>query len=131
MIRTALTTALAALAALALAVPAGAATVVNCEHSVYAMSLNTGHVFPWVTRLAAVNVPRLTEGYAPRCLVAASVASTVQLAGGHPGSYNVYGAQWGAGRWSVNFRMAEGPYGPVQEYTARHGHELVTFRGTT
>jgi hypothetical protein len=105
---------------------------VNCQHSPYSLSLNTGRgFFPWVTRLAAVNVPRLTEGYAPRCLVAASVAETVQQAGGQAGSYSVYGARWSAGRWSVSFSMRQGPYGPVAEYSARHGYQLVTFRGTS
>ena len=95
---------LAAVAALAL--PASAsADVVRCTVGHYAPTL--AHSKPEVSRLRAVNLPRRTDGYAPRCLVAEAVAAEVKRAiqdtGSRPAQVRVFGARWSGGRWNCAY----------------------------
>ena len=98
---------LAAVAALAL--PASAsADVVRCTVGHYAPTL--AHGKPEVSRLRAVNLPRRTDGYAPRCLVAEAVAAEVKRAiqdtGERPAQVRAGGARWNGGRWNCAYEGA-------------------------
>ena len=102
-----LAAALAALAALGL--PAGAsAAVVHCKVGHYALTLAQGK--PAVSRLRAVDLPRRTDGYAPRCLVAEAVAAEVKRAvqdtGERPAQVRAGGARWNGGRWNCAYEGA-------------------------
>jgi hypothetical protein len=61
---------------------------------------------PTATHLRAHNLPRKTDGYAPRCLVAEAVVAEIQLDyrnGKPPAKLRVYGARWSAGRWRCSY----------------------------
>jgi hypothetical protein len=59
---------------------------------------------PKVENLRAYNLPRRTDGYAPRCLVAAAVVAEIQLEYPPlPRRLNVYGARWSGGRWRCSY----------------------------
>jgi hypothetical protein len=85
--------------------PAASARTVRCDTGYYAPGLDHGS--PEVAKLRAVDLPRRTDGYAPRCLVAESVASEVKRAiqdtGDRPARVRVFGARWNGGRWNCAY----------------------------
>ena len=127
---------LAATVAVAAIVPAlpGAAQAstgtVACNGHTYGGDLATDG-FPAIHNLRATGLPRLTDGYAPRCLVAESIAGIVQYRNGRTGKVWARGARWSAGIWHVSVREVDnGEGGTYGIYTARHGSQRVTFTGT-
>ncbi len=106
----------AAVAALLAAAPAQAATV-TCKPGKYLVTAEG------VTHLRATGLPVRTGGYAPRCLVAESVAAEVQIrrraSKATPKRVNVFGARWSAGKWTVK-RSG-------RRVTATQGAKTVTF----
>jgi hypothetical protein len=57
-----------------------------------------------VKNLRAHNLPRRTDGYAPRCLVAEAVLSEMDLEYPPlPARLNVYGARWDGGKWRCTY----------------------------
>ena len=63
-----------------------------------------------MSKLRASDLPRRTDGYAPRCLVAESVAGEVKRAiqdtGERPSQVRVFGARWNGGRWHCAYTDA-------------------------
>ena len=98
-------TALLAAAALALAAagPARADTI-TCDPGEYLLLHGEN---PTIESLKAHNLPRKTDGYAPRCLVAEAIASeiqrTLQNGGKAPRKVTVYGARWNGGKWRCTY----------------------------
>jgi hypothetical protein len=90
----------AAAALVAGAAPASAVTI-SCEPGDYPLINPRGE--PKLTNVKAHNLPRRTDGYAPRCLVAEAVGAEIQLGvradGKLPEHLRVYGARWSAGKW--------------------------------
>lgn len=96
--------ALLAVAAIAVAAaPAGADTV-SCDAGEYQLLHGEN---PTIASLKAHNLPRKTDGYAPRCLVAEAIASeiqrTLQNGGSKPRKVTVYGARWSGGKWRCRY----------------------------
>jgi hypothetical protein len=87
------------------------------------------NAFPTIRQLRTYNLPRLTDGYAPRCLVAESIAGNVQAKKGRPGRYRVGGARWYAGVWVVRRTIVRTRDGGYAKFTATHGRQRVTFNG--
>ena len=92
-----------------LALPSSAsASKVRCDIGYYAPGLDHGQ--PRVSKLRAIDLPRRTDGYAPRCLVAEAVASEVKRAiqdtGERPARVRVFGARWSGGRWNCAYADA-------------------------
>ena len=62
---------------------------------------------PRIADLKAHNLPRKTDGYAPRCLVAEAIASEIQraLQDGKkaPRTVSTFGAQWSSGKWRCRY----------------------------
>ena len=114
---------------------ASAASAVRCSGHTYGGI--DRHAFPVVSNLRAVNLPAKTDGYAPRCLVAESVAGMVQVyAGNHDGriasSVRVMGARWYGGTWRVRYRVVNNAQGDAYALvTATNGRAVVTFNGAS
>jgi hypothetical protein len=87
------------------------------------------NAFPAIRQLRTYNLPRLTDGYAPRCLVAETIAGKVQAKRGRTGRYRVGGARWYAGIWVVRRTIVRTPDGGYAKFTATHGRQRVTFNG--
>ena len=109
---------------------AASPVTVSCSNYRYGAIDRT--LFPGIGHVKATGLPRLTSGYAPRCLVATSVAGSLQQTyarhGRWPSRVRVRGARWDAGWWRISqprIVYSHGdPYGKVR---ARHGSQLVTF----
>jgi hypothetical protein len=120
----------AVLAALALAIaPAGAnAQATRCNGNYYLL-VNT-HISPSVANIMAVGLPRLTDGYAPRCLVAEAIAGNVQqFRNGHhryPKSLRIMGARWDGGVWRLSYVTRKADGRRYQHATAHQGTKRVT-----
>ena len=133
MLRLLLAVAAASAAAVAVSVSvvadANAASSVaqSCTGRAYGLINRTA--FPSVYRLRAFNLPRLTDGYAPRCLVAEGLAGNVQSRLGAPGTYRVGGARWYAGKWQVRRTFVPTRDGGYAKFTATHGAQRITFLG--
>ena len=88
--------------------------------------------FPAVERVTTVGLPRLTDGYAPRWLVAQSAVGVIQhraYNGAFPRRIWIRGARWGAGRWRVHYRtVTEGDtwYG---RFVLSHDKQRLKFNG--
>jgi hypothetical protein len=127
-------------AASLLAAPTAAnakAHAVRCNGHTY--SLIDPNAFPGIGKLRAIDLPRKTDGYAPRCLVAEAVAAKVQAKWRrgitHPTVVKVGGARWDGGRWRVSARLVTVHFGSgtstYAAVTARRvgaRHQRVTFR---
>jgi hypothetical protein len=87
------------------------------------------NAFPTIRQLRTFNLPRLTDGYAPRCLVAESIAGFVQTRRGRPRRFRVGGARWYAGIWVVRRTIVRTPNGGYARFRATHGRQRVTFNG--
>jgi hypothetical protein len=99
-------TLLAALVAATAITPATAsADSISCRVGYYAPGADTAS--PTITNLRAHNLPRKTDGYAPRCLVAESIVAEIQRTYGDrgdlPARVRVYGARWSGGRWRCSY----------------------------
>lgn len=84
-----------------------------------------------IESLRALNVPRLTSRYAPRCLVAQSLAGLVQSrwekSGRLPTKLKVYGARWNAGTWRLSYeRLLDDDAQPYSYVTARRAKQRIT-----
>ena len=94
-----------ALAALLALAPPAAADSVDCRVGHYSPGADRAQ--PTVTNLLAHNLPRRTDGYAPRCLVAEAIVGKIQLRcaerGALPAKVRVYGARWDGGRWRCSY----------------------------
>jgi hypothetical protein len=88
-------------------VPAAPASAdhVSCPIGHYLYGLKRAKPKP--SNLRAYNLPRRTDGYAPRCLVAEAVVAEIQLdyseENGPPARLRVFGARWSAGRWRCTY----------------------------
>jgi hypothetical protein len=110
---------------------AAGAQITKCNGHTYQAIDKYG--FPAIQRLRAINLPLLTDGYAPRCLVAESVAGLVQdrWSVTHRLSSRVHprGARWDGGIWRLTYQLRHFPppdRNPYQYMTARHGTQLIT-----
>ena len=91
---------------LAAAAPATAtAGHVSCRVGYYSPGADAAS--PTVTSLRAHNLPRKTDGYAPRCLVAEAIVGKIQFryeeSGELPAKVWIYGARWNGGRWRCSY----------------------------
>ena len=104
MLRVPLIALLAAAATAVAAAPASADTV-ECAPGEYLLIRGEN---PRIADLRAHNLPRKTDGYAPRCLVAEAIAAEVQraLQDGKkpPRTVSTFGAQWSSGKWKCRYR---------------------------
>src|SRR5215212_8815356 len=98
-------TALLGAAALAFAAAPASADTITCDPGEYQLLHGEN---PTIEALRAHNLPRKTDGYAPRCLVAEAIAAEVQraLQNGEraPRTVRVYGARWSGGKWRCRYR---------------------------
>jgi hypothetical protein len=97
---------LLALLVLAAVAPATAsADHVSCRIGYYSPGADTAS--PTITELRAYNLPRKTDGYAPRCLVAEAIVGKIQFryadSGKLPAKVWIYGARWNGGRWRCSY----------------------------
>ena len=103
MLRVPLIALLAAAATAVAAAPAGA-DAVTCAPGEYLLLRGEN---PRITDLKAHNLPRKTDGYAPRCLVAEAIAAEIRraLQNGEkaPRTVSTYGAQWSSGKWKCSY----------------------------
>ncbi|MHB8659778.1 MAG: hypothetical protein ACYC91_17885 [Solirubrobacteraceae bacterium] len=92
-----------------------------------------------IFRLTITQAKRLVDGYAPRCLVAASVAQSVVNDQAHffspkPRVYLVHGARWNAGYWQCTRRFVTHFNGVFDEtdglVTCRHTHDYGSKANT-
>jgi hypothetical protein len=94
---------LVAAAALVAAAPASAVTI-TCDPGEYQLLHGEN---PTIEDLKAHNLPRKTDGYAPRCLVAEALAAEIQrtLQDGRkaPRTVSVFGARWAGGKWRCSY----------------------------
>jgi len=110
---------------------ASGAQITRCNGLTYNLIDENG--FPGIQHLRAINLPRLTDGYAPRCLVAESVAGLVQdrWSATHRFASRVHpmGARWDGGSWRLTYQLRHFPppdSNPYQYMKARHGTQLIT-----
>jgi hypothetical protein len=119
----------AMIAAVAVCAPAAVAQTTRCSGKQYDLIRNNQK--PTVKNIAAVNLPRLTDGYAPRCLVAEAIGGDVQIFFFQhhrlPRSMHEFGAQWDGGVWKLSYANRRAKGKRYQHATARHGRETVTF----
>jgi hypothetical protein len=96
---------LLALAALLVAAPAAHADTKRCRVGYYIPDADRAQ--PDITKLRAHNLPRRTDGYAPRCLVAEAVVGRIQdrfeRTGSLPATVRIGGAAWSGGRWDCTY----------------------------
>jgi hypothetical protein len=96
--------ALLAAAATAVAAAPASADAVTCAPGQYLLIRGEN---PRVADLRAHNLPRKTDGYAPRCLVAEAIAADVQraLQNGEkaPRTVTAWGARWSGGKWKCRY----------------------------
>lgn len=95
----------------AAAAPAAArADSVSCRVGYYIPGADTAS--PTALNLRAHNLPRRTDGYAPRCLVAEAIVGRIQdrfaESGRLPAKVRVYGARWDGGRWRCTYPPTRG-----------------------
>lgn len=118
--------ALAGLALLVAAAPAGAATK-TCKPGRYL--LVEPDKFPVVSKLRAHNLPRKTDSYAPPCLVAEAIAADIQRRWSRQRLRVVrpQGAQWNGGRWRCRYRQRTSGGATYQATSCRNGRQRVTM----
>ena len=98
--------------------------------------------FPTIHRLRAVRLPRLTDGYAPRCLVAEAVAGLAKDRVGRaarrhgvdfrvdkrPKRVKPMGARWSGGAYRVKYRLLACDCDPYVQVTAVRGRKRIRFQ---
>lgn len=86
-------------------------------------------------KLKAINLPVKTDGYAPRCLVAETIAGLVQdgfkKKGKLPQRVHPRGARWDGGVWTVSYKFQKTQDGGYQLMNARRGKQQVTAHLTS
>ena len=96
----------------------------------------SGHFSPglYALDLRAHDLPRRTDHYAPRCLVAEAAAGVIARRWERtlkaPRSIRVYGARWNGGRWSVRvqWKVLRPEYtSPDPCFTITQGRKRITF----
>jgi hypothetical protein len=119
----------------ALAGSADAASYRSCKIGYYSPDLDEG--FPGVARLRIAMRSKLADGYAPRCLVAESVASAVQFRVGEnigegvepdgplsprifPRRVRVSGARWSVGIFRCSYRWLHTDESPLIDVQCSH-----------
>ena len=123
----------------AVLVPAAAeAHTAKCRIGYFLPGLDDDE-FPTIHRLRATDLPRRTDGYAPRCLVAEAVAALVKdkvaralrrkghafsLVDDAPKRVRPQGARWSGGTYRVRYRVLD----PYVRVTATRGERRVRFR---
>jgi hypothetical protein len=95
---------LAVAAAIAIAAAPARADTITCDPGEYLLLHGEN---PTIEDLRAHNLPRKTDGYAPRCLVAEAIASQIQQilqnGGKAPRTVTVHGARWDGGKWRCRY----------------------------
>jgi hypothetical protein len=90
--------------------PAAQADTKRCRVGYYSPGADVRQ--PDITKLRAINLPRRTDGYAPRCLVAEAIVGRIQdryeRTGSLPRSVRVGGAAWSGGRWNCRYGDGRG-----------------------
>jgi hypothetical protein len=121
--------ALVAVCVLLLAATGASAQTTRCNGNHYLL-IDT-HGSPSVANIVATGLPRLTDGYAPRCLVAEAVAADVQqfhrLHHRYPKSLHTYGAQWDGGVWKFSYVTRKAGSERYQHATATQGARRITI----
>jgi hypothetical protein len=127
---------------LAAAPPAAEARTVKCRIGYYWPGLDDAR-FPTIHGLRAIDLPRRTDGYAPRCLVAESVAGLVKdgiarAAREHgddfdfdrdaPKKVRPMGARWSGGTYRVRYRLLRCDCDPYVQVTATRGARRIRFQ---
>ena len=100
---------LIALVLLAVAPASASADHVSCPVGHYLVGIERSSPKP--SNLRAYNLPRRTDGYAPRCLVAEAIVSEIQInaeGGRLPERLQVFGARWSGGRWRCSYPEGRG-----------------------
>jgi hypothetical protein len=117
-----------ALAVAAVGPPAASAKTVSCRVGRYFPG--TPNVNPTISKLKAINLPRLMDGYAPRCLVAESMAQWAidDFRQGHQPRKRVWlrGARWNGGHWRCKYTTV----GEQRNASCRqsgHPHRRITY----
>lgn len=123
---------LAAPVAILVAVPAAGAKTIHCSGHRY--RLIDSHAFPSISNLDATNLPTFTSGYAPRCLVAESLAADIQFYwsehGRLPNKDRPYGARWRAPTFKITYTKKSLKNEPGNSYkyaVAKAGKETITM----
>jgi hypothetical protein len=113
------------LAAVALTASPASAVTKSCNAHTY-LGIDP-NAFPAVANLRVFNLPPRTDGYAPPCLVAESVAGIVQDRWRQaPRVVWARGARWNGGRWHVTYRFQKTRDGGYMKMTARKGVQRIT-----
>lgn len=117
---------------LLVAAPGATAQTTICRGNHYLLIDKSA--FPTIRNLRAVNLPTLTEGYAPRCLVAESIASDIQYYWSNhqrfPRSVWPHGASWTGHIWTLRYTKRHLRSEPAVQYehaVARRGRRAVTM----
>lgn len=110
--------------------PAAQARTTQCSGNHY-LAIDPA-AFPGIGNERAINLPRLTDGYAPRCLVADSVAGYIQSFfhqhSRFPRTLQIHGARWDAGTWRLRYTRRQFAPGAQYRYAvASHGRQRVTM----
>lgn len=110
--------------------PAALAQTTSCKNNRYFAVDPTA--FPGVEHIRAINLPRLTTGYAPRCLVAESIGGDIQYFFSQhsrfPRSLEIHGARWDAGTWRLRYTRRQFASGAQYRHAvASHGRQRVTM----
>jgi hypothetical protein len=96
--------------ALLAAAPAAQADTKRCRIGYFIPGADMAQ--PDITKLRAHNLPRRTDGYAPRCLVAEAIVGEIQnrfeRSGELPATVRIYGAAWSGGRWNCTYADGRG-----------------------
>jgi hypothetical protein len=114
-----------ALAAAALNASPAYAVTKSCDgHSYGGIDPNA---FPNVQHLRVIDLPPKTDGYAPPCLVAESVAGLVQYKWRQsPKVVWARGARWNGGLWHVTYQFQKTRDGGYMKMTARKDEQRIT-----
>jgi hypothetical protein len=126
----------------ALGVSTAHAGTAKCRIGYYSPGLDDNR-FPTIHRLRAIDLPRRTDGYAPRCLVAEAVAGLVKdgvaraakrhgsdfrFADHAPKKVRPMGARWTGGTYRVKYRVLQCDCDPYVQVTARRGGKRIRFK---
>lgn len=111
------------------AAPAHSAPAVRCKAGAYWLSDPT--IFPTIGALRAVHLPRRTDHYAPRCLVADAVAGLIQTGFANhqkfPRNVHPQGARWDGGTFRCRYVLRQGDYNEYMHATCSKRRQHVTM----
>jgi hypothetical protein len=127
MLRVSLIALLAAAATSAVAAAPVSAATVSCNAGQYQLLHGEN---PTIEALKAHNLPRKTDGYAPRCLVAEAIVGKIQFRFGRSGKLPekvwIYGARWNGGRWRCSYPETRGVCRKIGKPQRRVTMDLAT-----